>query len=79
VREATVATGQAKHELDEQDIDEADELGEIDGDQQEQYCFVWCLKHKKYEWHWIWRPVSAETKRKRKAKKAQQDEKGTAR
>lgn len=45
-----------KHDLDEDDIDALDELGEISGSEQQQYCYVWCRTHKKYEWHWLWRP-----------------------
>lgn len=60
----------AKHDLDESDIDEADELGEISGDDQEQLCSVWCRKHKKYEWHTILRPIGETERKKRKARRA---------
>ena len=75
-----VAKAQAKHDLDKEDIDEADELGEISGDEQLQYCLVRCLTHKKYEWHWIWRSIGAAARRKQKARKARRTgEKGTSR
>lgn len=45
-----------KHDLDEGRIDQLDELDEISGGKQLQYCLVWCNTHQKYEWHWLWRP-----------------------
>lgn len=60
------------HDLDEDDIDEADEKDEISGDRQLQYCSVWCRKHKKYEWHWIWRPLDTVAKKKMHARRKKQ-------
>jgi hypothetical protein len=29
-----------------------DELDEVDGDEQ-MMAFVWCCRHRRYEWHWV--------------------------
>lgn len=48
IRRAQAAPDPHKHLLDTGEIDDQDEL-----DDDSQLCLVWCLHHRKYEWHYV--------------------------